>query len=107
MTNVSCVSDNHEDPLESLIVVVDVLVLRDWFSPNVIPYFRCVNFRSVALRPWDGMEFWNLLKVILVHITLNCYQCDENELPFDLYETINIGCIWSERLYVRHLLYVL
>jgi hypothetical protein len=26
MTNVSCVSDNYEDPLESLIVVVDMLV---------------------------------------------------------------------------------
>ncbi len=44
------------------------------------------------------MELWNLHKVIWVHITLNCYQCDENELPFDLNETINIGCIKSEFL---------
>ncbi len=29
------------------------------------------------------------------------YQCDENELPFDLYETSNIGCILSERHFVK------
>ncbi len=58
MTNVSCVSDNYEDPLESLIIVVDMLVYRNWFSPNAIPYFtfRC-QFSIVALCPWDGMEF--------------------------------------------------
>jgi hypothetical protein len=31
--------------------------------------------------------------------------CDENELPFDLYETIYIGCIQTERHYVRHFHY--
>jgi hypothetical protein len=59
MTNVSCVSDNYEDPLESLIIVVDMLVKRNFGFLLTLFHILLlgVNFRSVALCPWDGMEF--------------------------------------------------
>jgi hypothetical protein len=61
MTNVSCVSDNYEDPLESLIIVVDMLVKRNWFSPNAIPYFtfRC----QFSIRCFMSVGWYGILKL--------------------------------------------